>query len=179
MNIVVGSTNPVKVEAVRQAFSHLGIEIHVEGVEVESGVSAQPRSDTETKHGAAQRARKALKRTPAADIGIGLEGGVHKTRSGLLNTVWVCLIDRKHHREFVANGERFYLPPAVAHHILSGKEMGPALDEITGEANIKKGRGMIGVITKGLLTRTEIYAHLVKIAVGLWHGHGWEEAYSK
>src|SRR6185369_14378030 len=93
MLVVIGSTNKTKIQAVEQAFLDIP-NVKVVGVEVKSGVSEQPMSDEETQNGAENRARAALAATPKADIAIGLEGGVQKTKRGLLNSVWCCLVDR-------------------------------------------------------------------------------------
>lgn len=65
--ILVGSGNPSKIAAVRLAFSSLYPSLppsllRVEGVAVESGVSAQPFDDQETYQGALTRARNALEK---------------------------------------------------------------------------------------------------------------------
>lgn len=60
MHIFVGSTNPVKLNAVIAASSEQWPEVKVLGFEVASGVSDQPWGDEETKLGAENRARAAL-----------------------------------------------------------------------------------------------------------------------
>jgi len=173
MLVVIGSTNKTKIQAVEQAFLDIP-NVKVVGVEVKSGVSEQPMSDEETQNGAENRARAALAATPKADIAIGLEGGVQKTKRGLLNSVWCCLVDRDENT-FFSNGERFYIPHLVADKILAGGEMGPILDALTGETSVKTGRGFIGVTTKNYMTRAEAYGNLTKLAVGLWYGKDWEK----
>ncbi len=107
-------------------------------------------------------------------LGIGLEGGVFTEKNGeLWNTVWACVIDLQGNT-FFANGERFLLPKVLADKIKAGAEMGPAMDEITGSVNIKHQHGMIGIITKRFIDRTELYANLAKLALGLWYGREWE-----
>ena len=49
MKIVVGSTNPVKIKAVTMVAESIWSDVVVAGVETESGVSAQPRTDEETR----------------------------------------------------------------------------------------------------------------------------------
>jgi len=89
MRIAVGSTNPVKLESVREAAAQIfeGEAIEVTAIIAESGVPAQPMGDAETMAGASRRARSALAALSGADIGIGLEAGVHQT-AGRLFTVW-------------------------------------------------------------------------------------------
>lgn len=173
--IAVGSTNPVKVAAVTLAAKKIGV-ISVKKFEVASGVSHQPSSDEETKRGAENRARAALKQCSKADLGIGLEGGYATIDDALWNTVWCAVVDRKG-QCFFANGERFKLPERIARELRKGKELGPVMDKITGRADIKKNEGMIGVVTKRYLDRVDIYANLASIAIGLWVGREWEKEY--
>ncbi len=80
--IVAGSKNPVKVDAVRQAFAlgFPGREIVVTGVAAESGVPDQPMGDSETRLGAYNRAKRASELAATAGsephFAVGLEGGV-------------------------------------------------------------------------------------------------------
>ena len=55
MKIAVGSTNPVKLTAVRIAAQGQWPDAVVEGFAVASGVAEQPRSDAETRQGAENR----------------------------------------------------------------------------------------------------------------------------
>ena len=50
MKVIVGSKNPVKVGAVEEVFRRYWPDCEVVGIEVESGVSAQPMSEKETHH---------------------------------------------------------------------------------------------------------------------------------
>lgn len=74
MKITVASKNPVKVNAVREAFKIIFQKSQdIDGVAVESGVSDQPRSDGETKAGAKLRVEKLLKQKLDADFVVGIE----------------------------------------------------------------------------------------------------------
>ena len=73
--IAVGSTNPVKVGAVRAVMERLGGAGDVSGVSVPSGVPDQPWGDEQTIRGALARAR-AAREVSDADLGVGIEGGV-------------------------------------------------------------------------------------------------------
>jgi len=180
MHIFVGSTNPVKLNAVTHAAIENWPDVSVQGFEVESGVSNQPLSDEETRKGAENRAKAVLielQTTNHETIGIGLEGGVFEHENGeLWNTVWACVVDQSGHK-VCANSERFKLPDSLSSMIRSGKEMGPAMDELIGSTNIKHHQGMIGVITNRFIDRTEMYASIAKLALGLWYGKDWENEY--
>lgn len=164
IKIAVGSTNPVKINSVKNAVEGKLSGVVIKGVEVNSGVSDQPMSDKETKNGAEERAVKAL-RLSKADIGVGLEGGVYVEDGRAWNTVWCCVVDKKDKKECV-NGLRFVLPIKIEKEILKGEEMGPAMDSLIGSKDIKKKQGAIGVMTDGWISREEGYRNLVKIALG-------------
>lgn len=179
IRVFVGSTNPVKINAVKLAMDSL--EIDVTGLKTPSNVDEQPRSDEETRKGAQNRAKAAWvqgkKAQPGATevIGIGLEGGVMDHHNGdLWSTVWICLTDDGE-TLYESNGARFPIPAPFDELIRSGGEMGPVVAKITGVHNVKHKEGMIGVITDNFVQRTEVYAAIAKIAVGLWQGHEWQE----
>jgi len=74
MRAAIGSTNPAKIAAVREALATLAPECEVVPIEVPSGVGHQPFGYVATRSGALERARKAL---PAsrAEIAFGPQGG--------------------------------------------------------------------------------------------------------
>jgi Uncharacterized conserved protein len=79
-NIAVGSTNPVKLEAVKAGFRSviLGDELAFVSVEAASGVSIQPMGDAETRQGAENRALAARNAQPDADFGSGWRAALKK-----------------------------------------------------------------------------------------------------
>jgi inosine/xanthosine triphosphatase len=173
MKIGVGSQNPVKVAAVQQAMKKIlerqkqSLVPEITGYEVESLVSAQPRTESETRTGACNRAQNVLQLDSALDMAVGMEGGVCPDGDDLFSTVWVCVTDRSG-RKTEVNGARFRLPKAVAEPIQNGEEMGKVMDRLTGKTNIKHQEGMIGTLTGGALTRQEEYENLVTLALGLF-----------
>lgn len=89
--VVVGSTNEVKVNSVRLAFKPY-YDAKVVGVEVESGVGAQPLGE-ETFLGARRRAANAMKKQ-ACDFAVGIEGGImdisSRSQPSASSTVKAC-----------------------------------------------------------------------------------------
>lgn len=166
MKVVVGSKNPVKIEAVARAFQQYWPDCEVAGITVVSGVSEQPMSEEETIKGAKARACAVLQQEVEADFGVGLEGGVTKLISNdkLFECAWVAIIDRKG-SEGIGGGLYFELPPKVAKRIKEGGELGPVMDEFTGTQNVKQNSGAIGIFTKGKLDRTSAYVQLVLSAM--------------
>lgn len=182
MNIFVGSTNPVKINAVVTAISEEFPEAKVIGIDVKSGVSSQPRSDEETRKGAINRAQAAFQKAPLelqtsdknSILGVGLEGGVFEDESGeLWSTVWVCVVDSDGNT-YESCGARFKIPELIAQPIKEGGEMGPIVDKIVGGASVRHSHGAIGVITKNFIDRTEEYTIIAKMALGLWFGRNWQ-----
>lgn len=187
MIIFVGSTNPVKINAVKNACASSWPDAEVIGIEVESGINAQPRTDEETRAGAKNRANNVLlagtkNLTPEQlekhknqTLGVGLEGGVYEHMSQeLWSTVWACVTDQTG-QVFESNGARFKLPQVISEKLLAGEEMGPAVGQLFSDPSIKQKQGAIGVVTKGFVDRTEEYSIIVKLALGLWNGQDWEK----
>ena len=77
MKVVITSKNPVKINAVKNAFERVfpKIQFQFESVSVSSGVPDQPKGDEECIRGALNRVEAAEKQIKA-DYWVGLEGGV-------------------------------------------------------------------------------------------------------
>jgi len=157
MRIIVGSKNPVKVKAVEEAFRRYWAGCEVLGIEVSSGVAEQPMSEEETRRGARARAKIALR---GADYGVGLEGGVTEFEGKMYECAWTCIL-RKDGAEGMGGGLYFELPGEVAKRIRGGGELGPIMDELTKEKNVKQKLGAIGIFSKGQLDRKAAYVNLV------------------
>ncbi len=171
--IAVGSTNPVKINAVKTVLDKPTLnQITILSTEVESDVSHQPRSDRETRQGAINRASVALKNTPSADWGIGLEGGVRdikynyqgKNKEELIEVAWCAITDRQGNLA-LGGGAEFQLPNLISRKLKAGGELGPIMDELLNDHDVKKKEGAIGTLSVNLLTRQDIYEQLVKLAL--------------
>jgi inosine/xanthosine triphosphatase len=161
MNIVVGSTNPVKVGAVEEAFKRYFPDCSVIGHEAKSGVSEQPRSEEETINGAINRAKNSI---GANDYGVGVEGGVCVINNKMFDCAWVAIID-KTGEIGLSGGLYFELPKKIADKISAGGELGPIMNEMTGEENVKQKMGAIGIFSKGQLDRKQAYVQIVLSAM--------------
>jgi len=64
--VIIASESPVKIEAVKKSFSEVFNDEVLEffGVSVHSGVSDQPKTNSETFEGAKNRAKNAEKKVP-------------------------------------------------------------------------------------------------------------------
>ena len=151
-NVVVGTTNPAKIAAVKGAIQQMWPAAIVTGVNVDSGVSAQPLSDEEAIIGAPNGAHLALK-MGNADLGVGVEGNTVEMAGRMFSTAWVVVVDRVGALGLGSSG-RFLLPEPVAKTVRQGGELGPLMDELTGEQNTKHRQGAVGILTNNLITRT-------------------------
>lgn len=176
VKIVISSHNPVKVGAVSDAFQALfsSADMDFQSVEVESGVRAQPMSDSETLRGARNRAAHARQRVADADFWVGLEGGLEQLDDRLLASAWMVVVDR-HGRSGEARTPTLPLPPVVARLVAQGLELGEANDRVFNAANSKQQGGAFGLLTNGRMTRRGIYAQTLQLALvplthALWSG---------
>ncbi len=165
--VVVGSTNPVKIAAVRAVLARVSESASVEGIAVESGVPAQPFGDTETQTGARQRANAAL-RAVGGTMGVGLEGGVVELPNGKLQScAWAVIVDAAG-TEGVGGSLSMPLPDIVAARLRAGEELGYAMDAVAQTVGTKHGRGAVGILTAGLIDRQAAYETLVCYALAPW-----------
>lgn len=164
MIIAVGSTNPTKIDPVKEIFSRHYKNVKIVGVSVDSGVSDQPMNDDDMYQGALTRAKNALKKVNGAKYGVGIEGGIHKYSYGWFERSIVVIVDRKGNIGIGASGG-LHLPDAIVDRIHKGKNLEQAVDEIFGTKQVGKGIGMFGVMTKGVVTRTSGVAHGVAFAL--------------
>ena len=151
VRIAVGSTNPAKVEPVREA-----VERHFPGAEilpidVPSGVAHQPMTEQETLRGALERARAALIAT-GADYAVGIEGGIMPVGGVWFGGSWAAVVARDGTTGLGASA-RFQVPEAVEAGMRAGREMGDVVDALAGEAGTAKRDGAMGLLTHGAVTR--------------------------
>jgi inosine/xanthosine triphosphatase len=165
MKIIIGSNNPAKVAAVKNAFHYQQTEFL--SLDVPSGVSEQPFSDDETIKGAINRAVGALEKGNG-EIGIGLEGGVQESPHGLLLCNWGALAS-KEREPIIAGGARFLLPEEIANRLRTGEELGPVMDDYAKQENVRKNEGAVGIFTNGLINRSEMFSHIMNLLVGQYH----------
>ncbi len=148
LDIVVGSTNHVKVEAVREIMTRIYGEVRVTGTAVSSGVPEQPR-EGQTREGAINRAKAAL---GDHDLSVGIEAGVFERDEGLYDVQYCAILDRSG-RLTVGTGSSFMYPPAVAELVRKGKTVGESMKDVFDQPDIGKGQGAIGFLSRGLLDR--------------------------
>jgi len=166
MRVVVASHNPVKIRAVESAFAAQfpGTVIEPVPVAAESGVGEQPRSDSETRTGAVNRANHAFEIEPDAVFWVGLEGGIDVIDGQLMAFAWMA-VRNQNGKMGEARTVTLPLPPAIKALIDSGLELGEANDQVFATLNSKQRGGAFGLLTGGLHTRESVYAEAVVMAL--------------
>ena len=162
--VAVGSANPVKVQAVRDVMRRVAPDASVESVIVQSGVPDQPWGDDETIRGARARAI-AARDAGAAELGVGIEGGVVEDADGTMRTCAWAVVVGHDGREGIGGSLALRLPERVAALVRGGMELGHAMDDVTGLVGVKRAGGAVGILTAGLVDRKEAYVVLVSYAL--------------
>ena len=159
MKILVGSKNPVKIEAVKEAFSKYFEEPEIIGISADSKVSAQP-VNGETFEGAKNRAMELKQINSKNNIGaeyfVGIEGGIAEFFDKWFALGLMCIIDEEGKTGF-GTSPLFELPSSVTKELLNGTELGEVMDKLTGDHNTKQKSGAIGYFTNGVMDRKSLY----------------------
>jgi len=167
MEVLIGSENPVKIEATKEVFSRYFGRVKVTGIEVSSKVSAQPINE-ETFEGAKNRAMELKKvdekKNFGADFFVGIEGGITKLYSKWFALGVGCVIDNQGRIGYGVS-PCFELPQSIVEQLLSGNELGDVMEKISGKNNIRQTEGAIGFLSKGMMNRENLYVHSLIVAL--------------
>ncbi len=163
VKILVGSKNPVKINSVKQAFSHYFGDVEVEGKQVPSNVPDQP-FEEQTYQGAKNRAQNLKIEFPDYDFYVGLEAGISKTFNNYFTYGIIYILD-KNGKESFGSSPQYPLPSKIMQKVLAGGELGPVMAEMFAKHDIKTTSGAVGVFTKDVVSRTDLYVPGVIMAL--------------
>ncbi len=165
IKVVVGSENPVKINAAKKAFNKLFGKVEIMGIKVDSEVGEQPFSNEMTLIGAINRAKNAMKKVTNADYWVGIEGGLYVTSVGVFVNGWVA----------VTNGTKFgygstisvQIPKSVVKMLESSEvmELEEGIERISGIPKPGEKMGAIGVLTNNLIDREEAFIQAIFAAM--------------
>jgi inosine/xanthosine triphosphatase len=170
IQIAVGSTRRPKLAAVSEAIGDFGAvlapggEFEVIGVQVDSGVGHTPANRAELMQGARQRAeavaRLARQKNEEWQYFVGLEGGLDVIEEGgsrrVLLESWAYVSDGCNGHYGRSGGVE--IPEALAREVLeNGVELSAAIDQFAGAVGIRDAQGAWGVLSSGLISRTEAF----------------------
>jgi inosine/xanthosine triphosphatase len=170
IQIAVGSTRRPKLAAVSEAIRDFGavlapgMEFEVIGVEVDSGVGHTPANRAELMQGARQRAEMLVRFAQGKNeewrYFVGLEGGLDVIEEGSSRRVllesWAYVSDGRNGHYGRSGGVE--IPEALAREVLENEvELSAAIDRFAGAVGIRDAQGAWGVLSSGLISRTEAF----------------------
>jgi inosine/xanthosine triphosphatase len=159
MKVLVGSNNPVKIDAVKEAFGLHFANVDVLARPVESKVPDQP-VNNETYIGARNRALKLLDINSSENLGaafcVGIEGGIMQIFNKWFGFGCMCIMDENKNEGF-GTSAHFEIPAEVLQRLIAREELGDVMDDIMKRKNTKRGLGAIGFFTGGVMNRKELY----------------------
>lgn len=154
LKIVVGSKNPVKINATSNILSKIYGDIEVTSKDADSGVPDQPFGLDQTIKGAVNRAKDAY--SDEFDLSVGIESGLMETPNsitGYIDLQWCAIFDGDKITVGVSSG--FEYPPEVVEEVLNGFEVGDVMDRITGITDLGTKKGAVSHLSRDMLNRTE------------------------
>lgn len=168
MKIAIGSTNEIKVNALKELLPEYPLLANAEvfSVNVSSDVSEQPKSIGETVRGARNRAIGAFM---GYDLSFGIESGlieVPDTKTGMMD-VCVCVIfdGMECH---IGLSPAFECPPKVVELVQNeGLDLNQAFHKagLTDNPKIGSAEGAVGLLTKGRITRMDYTKQAIIMAM--------------
>ena len=152
MKVLVGTKNPVKIEAVKDAFTKFFPSFEVISKDAHPDRLAQP-FDDEVFKGAYDRAC-ALSKGDIADYYVGIEGGIITLYNTSFLTSVVCIINNDGKIGF-GIGPCVSMPQSFVDEMHSGIELGIIADRLSGKYNMKQQGGITEILTKGVTQRKD------------------------
>ncbi len=168
MIINIGSKNLIKVEAVREIlkdYYHLKAA-EVVAIESLSEVSDQPKSLEETTKGAMNRAKNSFIN---CDYSFGIESGlmvVPHTKTGYMDVCVCAIFDGKEYHLGLSSA--WEAPKKITDFMLKeGLDMNDAAYKagVTKNPKVGSAEGLVGIMTKGRLTRKEYTKEALRTAL--------------
>ena len=164
ISVLVGSLNPVKINAAKSVFSRYfpQVDIDCHGVEVPSGVPSQPLGEAQTLQGAKNRVLY-LQTHHSADFFCAMEGGAAEFDYGAATFAYVVIANNDY--TSINRSGNLPLPMGIFNALKAGEELGPVMDKLFNTENIKQKGGAIGLLTKNLATRESTYTQALTLAM--------------
>lgn len=164
IRIIIGSKNPVKINAATKAMTQLfpNSTIEASGIDAPSGVPAQPMTDSDTRQGAINRVNYCQHHVEA-DYYFAMEGGVDNFEFGPATFAYIAIAHQE--RLSIGRGALLPLPMQVYQALEAGEELGHVMDRLFKTVNIKQKGGAIGLLTHGHATRESNYTQAIILAM--------------
>jgi len=167
MKILVGSENPVKAAAVKEAFAQYFDEMEVLAHAVHSQVPHQP-VNGETFEGARNRALELSQINREQNLSawfcVGIEAGILQLYTRWFAFSVISIMDDRDRMSF-GTTPPYELPDSITRELLTGTELGDVIDRLAGDHNSKQKGGAIAFLTRGVMDRKKLYVQGVTLAL--------------
>ena len=167
VKVLVGSKNPVKIDSVREAFSHYFANLEVVGISVESQVPDQP-VNNQTFQGAENRVEALRKLNQEnklqAEFFVGLEAGVVNRYNKWFLLTAACIADNNG-KTSLGMSPHLELPDHIAEDLLQGTELRFIASKLSGVENVHQKGGIVSFLTKGIIKRKDLSVHSLVTAL--------------
>ncbi len=164
ITLVVGSKNPVKVNAAKTTLATYfpECEIDCRGVDAPSGVADQPLGEHDTLIGAQNRVSHCQAHYDA-DFYMAMEGGAASFEYGAATFAYVVISHKG--SQSVGRSCNLPLPQSLYAKLEQGEELGDVMDAAFNTTNIKQQGGAISLLTQGHATRQSTYQQALTLAM--------------
>lgn len=165
--IVICSRNPVKIQAVKEAFESYFEEIEYKTLDMSQyeKISTQPLSSEDTLESALSRI-KVARTVEKADYYVSLEGGLDNDEFGSF-LIWYVCVTNKLGKNSIAGGGRMAIPSIIYHTLKANpeQELGDIMDRLIDEENIKQKGGSTAIFTDSRIMRKDVFKRDIIIAL--------------
>lgn len=167
MKILIGTKNPGKIQATKEAFEKYWKDVEIQGIPVPSEVQDQPLNE-EIIQGAKNRVKNlriyAKENQVEADFFVAIEGGMHNQLSAdwfVLNT---AVVEDKNGYQSVGISQGFSVPDRYIAEAQE-TEFGKVMDRIFAKEELGKSTGGEVFLTHGITTRMDLIQNAVIMAL--------------
>ena len=157
MKVLIGSTNPGKIEGAKKALENYYKDVEIVGVKVKSNVSDQP-VNSDIYKGAKNRADNLIEYAKQnninADLFMSIESGI-SNQIGKWIITNIAVIKNKEGFESVGTSASFPVPQKYVDKIIES-DLGKVMDEIFSKKDLRSSTGGIGLLTHDVITRIDL-----------------------
>lgn len=157
VKVALGSTNPAKINGVKRAFEKYYEHVYIRYHDVDNLVGPQPIGYDQILYGSINRATQIMRIYPDSDYYVGVEAGIVQHTDRYFALQISTIIDRSN-RIYYGISPAFEVPVEIASQVIEGEvvELEDAVIKYYGVENIGEKEGLIGILSKGIVTREEL-----------------------
>jgi len=164
LTVVVGSQNPVKINAAKSAIATVfpNAMVTCQGMHAPSNVADQPMTEKETRLGAVNRVNYCQQHAKA-NFYVAIEGGVEQFEDGAATFAYVVI--QSENQRSIGRSANLPLPKSIFESLVQGEELGHVMDRVFNTDNIKQKGGAMALLTNNNVTRESVYTLALILAL--------------